>query len=489
MVFGLFGLLSLTLMLNVSNYRGGFKPADVDVLFPTPVSPKLNLIFRIVRDTLVTLLLPLLFALIGWQGVNVGISAFFRNFPQYGNFVFRASFAAWLLMSLSWVCIGYAVSLFVNRSDLQSDRNRRALAWVLGALIVGVGAYIALSLRTDFSWNMAYALAHDPFLRATLFTATAATVLVMAPLHGSLVELGAGLGGFALILFASIRLALTQVGWMYDQAAAKGFEAGEFRSLQRKGDVYGMMAHAARSGKLKDNPVARRLARWSPRGARALVWKETVLTLRVNWMTILMNSILVTFMVAMPVWAAAATRPGPIVPMFYGMHVLGVFIGAVSLANVGFAELLRRVDLQKPLPFSPMAIVSAEVAAKVAIPWMSSVIASVVAVSLSASLAQHALVAFVLVPSIAFLFTAIALLVTVLAPDLDDPTQRGYRGFLMVLGLATLSLPGAGAFIGLWIAGLPPGIACIPAIVLNGLIGFAVLAVASNLYASFNPSE
>ena len=57
-VFGFFTAASIVLALGIFGYRGAFRPADVDVLFPTPVSPKLVLLFRIARDYLVTLLLP-----------------------------------------------------------------------------------------------------------------------------------------------------------------------------------------------------------------------------------------------------------------------------------------------------------------------------------------------------------------------------------------------------------------------------------------------
>src|SRR5690242_5354621 len=51
-VFIGFAGLSLILTLGLFGYRSGFgfKPADVDVLFPTPVSPRVVLMFRIVRD-------------------------------------------------------------------------------------------------------------------------------------------------------------------------------------------------------------------------------------------------------------------------------------------------------------------------------------------------------------------------------------------------------------------------------------------------------
>src|SRR5579862_3844065 len=49
-VFGVMSFASLIMMSGVLTYRGGFRPADVDVLFATPVQPRVVLAFRIVRD-------------------------------------------------------------------------------------------------------------------------------------------------------------------------------------------------------------------------------------------------------------------------------------------------------------------------------------------------------------------------------------------------------------------------------------------------------
>ncbi|HEY0867055.1 MAG TPA: putative ABC exporter domain-containing protein, partial [Fimbriimonas sp.] len=159
-VFGLFSLLSFVLVMNVMGYRGGFKPADVDVLFPTPINPRVVLVFRIVRDYLITLLLPLFFAIVGWQGVSQGVSLFRNRFTeQQVAMTFRAVAVAWILMALCWVSIGYAASLFVNRSDLQSDRNKRIIGYTIAALLLLVATYIGLAVRQDPSWETARELA------------------------------------------------------------------------------------------------------------------------------------------------------------------------------------------------------------------------------------------------------------------------------------------------------------------------------------------
>ncbi|RYG34823.1 hypothetical protein EON81_14520, partial [bacterium] len=136
--------MTLLLSLGILSYRGVFRPADVDVLFPTPVSPKVVLLFRIVRDYLATLLLPLVLIIIGWKGTSSGFQMLLTNYPKYGQYAIRAATGSWLLLALSWVAIGYAASLFVNRTDLSSERNRRIILALIIAPIAIFAAYLAI---------------------------------------------------------------------------------------------------------------------------------------------------------------------------------------------------------------------------------------------------------------------------------------------------------------------------------------------------------
>jgi hypothetical protein len=130
--FAGYAFLSLLLAMSTSVQRIAFRPADVDVLFATPVSPRLVLVFRLFRDYLTTLLLPIIPLLFGWRPTAMGLSSLINNLPDphSAGYVFRAASLAWLLMAMAWVSISYAISLFVNRTDLVSDRNRRVINWL-----------------------------------------------------------------------------------------------------------------------------------------------------------------------------------------------------------------------------------------------------------------------------------------------------------------------------------------------------------------------
>jgi hypothetical protein len=134
-VFGMFALLSLVMLIGVFSPLTGFRPADVDVLFATPISPKLVLIFRIARDFSVTLLTPLIFAIFAFRPAVAGWNVLFRNMPhpEASSIALRMITVSWVLMAIVWVSLTYAITLFTNRSDRQSDRNRKILGWSVAA--------------------------------------------------------------------------------------------------------------------------------------------------------------------------------------------------------------------------------------------------------------------------------------------------------------------------------------------------------------------
>lgn len=485
-IFAGFAVISLFLMLGVFGSRGGFRPADVDVLFPTPVNPRLVLIFRIVRDYLFTLLIPLLLAVVFYRPATTGLTFLFSKHPETAAYAGRVATVAWLLMALTWVCLSYAIGLAVNRSDLRSERNRKVLGWVFGLTLLGVGALVAVRLQQNPGLDGFLSVAQEPILRAVFFTATGASAMVNAALQGNLaVAFWVG-GGFLALIAITLFACTIQAGWMYDQAATRGFDAQTMQSLQRQGDMIGMMAEHARRGKLKGRQ--RWLSRMRARGLGALVWKEQLLMMRSGIVTILVFLPLMAMMTLLPIFGISPRRADALGPLFLTMQGFGVLMMVLGVSQSGFIELLRRVDLQKPLPFAPSAILLAEVLSKVlpvtAVSWLISLIAFIARPGIGASFPA----ALILAPAGAALGSAIVLLMTVLFPDIDDPTQRGFRGLMTMLGLAIIGAPVIGIVVLLYVWAHPL-VAALGGFVAAGAAVAAVLAVAGGFYARFNPSE
>lgn len=499
-VFGLVGLMSIFLMANVLNYKGGFRSADVDVLFPTPVSPRVVLFFRIARDVLGTLILPLFVALIGFRSVSPLFGSFFQNYPKTGGDILRGGFFAYLFASFTWVCIGYAASMFVNRSDLRSDRNAKTINYGVATVVLLLLVYVAVRLRADLSVATALAIAHDPLVRIVLAPVTLATWVAMGTFEGQLGFVAMGLAGLALLIGLALRVALTQVGWMYDQAAVRGFESGpNLRELQRKGDLVGIQAARARQGKIRQGRIARWIARQRVRGPLALVWKESILQARGSLSGLLLLGTVFLVMTGFTMWTVSSAshlgRTRPVGASLGGWTLLGmqglmVYVLCMASAQGGFIEFLRRVDLQKPLPFTPSRTVFWEVVAKAIAPTALSLLSAVVGVAMLPSVWPFALAGVVVSPSLAVLVIAVALLVTVLFPDLEDPTQRMFRGLMLMLGIVVCGVSGLGALVlGVGVLGLSPLLVAPVVVAINLGIAVGLSTASGGLYANYNPSE
>jgi hypothetical protein len=484
--FFLFGFISLILLLGVVSYQTAYKPSDVDVLFSTPISPKLVLLFRMIRDYLITLLVPLVIIVLGLRPIQEGWTLIFRNIPnpEYSGLAMRTMALSWILVAMCWVTISYMVSLLVNRNDVRSDRDRKILYVVVGTLTIAIGAYIVYHARGVQGWEEAITLSQDPVLRSVFFTATFATHLTMAPIYGSVGMALFGAGSLVAIILIATFVSISQAPWMYDQAAVKAFSSLKSRQLQASGDLMGMVAERARQGKvrIRSRSWVHRL-RWQ--GVRALLWKDLLLQPRSMLGVLIMLATIGTAMCVIPAFAPLPAA-GTLLLVMQGVTVLMITMG---ISQTGFIELLRRVDLQKPLPFSPAAIVFYEVAAKALIACVACVVGAALATAIQPPLWQYALAAVFLAPFMSLLLSSCVFFVTMLFPDLDDPSQRQFRGLMTILAFAVCGfLPvTVFAFLGAVLMPLPMA-ALVGSLIAMGIAAI-MAAISGALYANFNPSE
>jgi hypothetical protein len=488
--FGILAVLSLFMMLNVMAQQAGFKPADVDVLFPTPIKPKTVLLFRMLRDYLLTLLLPFVIILIGLRPAKLGWEAVFRNFPEsnYAAMTFWALALSWFLMSMCWVAITYAISLFINRSDKRSTRNKRILGWTVALLTISTVGYIALESRRLEDLQDLLHLSESPWLRIVFFTATLASQVTLAPLTGDLASGALAMGAMIGIVAGALWVAMSQAGWMYDQAAVKGFESSSVRAAQRRGDTMGALAEMARKGKIRAGRQTF-LHRLRMSGAKALLWKELFLQTRGFLGMLIVLGLMGIALCLMPALVPMGRTERGVPAFFFLMQASALFMMTLAIAQTGFIEVLRRVDLQKPLPFAPPIIVFSEIFAKAVLGIVVAVLASVVSAIVNPALLPYAFAAVIYSPALAILLSSTMFLVTILFPDFEDPTQRQFRGLMMLLALAILGLPPTGVFIGMWAIGLPAWLAALAgALICLGISGVSWV-VSGKLYESYNPSE
>ncbi len=92
-------------------------------------------------------------------------------------------------------------------------------------------------------------------------------------------------------------------------------------------------------------------------------------------------------------------------------------------------------------------------------------------------------------PSLAVMLSSAVLVVTLLFPEINDPTQRGFRGLMQLLGIALAIAPGLSVFIGLTIWTKTPLPGAFLGTVLNLAVAGGLTAAAGYLYLGFNPTE
>jgi hypothetical protein len=282
---------------------------------------------------------------------------------------------------------------------------------------------------------------------------------------------------------ALLLLALRQAPHLYDIAAQNAAAAQSFREAKRRGDQTLIAVRKAQQGKMS----ARRLgfvSQMSPSGPWAIVWREALIAARANSFififflatTLLLNGVAVfdadksiTFVVLLS-------------QLFLQLSVAMVF------GQSGFFETLRRVDIQKPLPFSPYSLCLMEVLGKSVLPAIIALVGGISFVLVQPEQWPTALTMAISFPSVALVVVAVQFIVILAFPGMDDATQAAFRGLMQFLGSALAAAPAAIVAIAIANSGyLLLGAVC--GIATNVAVMLAVVYFAAPMYASFNPSE
>ena len=92
-------------------------------------------------------------------------------------------------------------------------------------------------------------------------------------------------------------------------------------------------------------------------------------------------------------------------------------------------------------------------------------------------------------PCMTLALSAMSLLLVLLLPDVDDPTQRGFRGLATLLGFAAMTGPPIVVFAGLaWLKVPIFATSCVAGATMVALAWLCSM-VSGRIYESFNPAE
>lgn len=485
-VFAAMAGLLVLLGTNLFSLKGGFRPADVDVLFPTPVDPRAVLAYRMARDTLLTLVVPLLLVLLAYRPASAGYEALFRQFenPSAGPTALKWLTAGYMLVSLAWVALSYAAGLWMNRPG-EKDRSRRVAPWLLVGLVIGVLGLAVWRVRAGGLPGFVSAM-HAPELRAVLFLPAAATELALAPLTGNWIGFALGLGVLVGSIGLGVGLAMRQAQWLYEESALNAGTQG-LRLKARAGDATGIAGDMAAQGKLRRRNLGW-ISRLEPRGALAITWAGSLLLLRSMLPTLLIFGAM-SLIPAVAIQALGQEMPERVGTVMLFMLLSFAFPGVAAVSQAGFMDTLRRVDLLKPMPYPLTKVVAADVSSK-ALVGMAPSVAGVLAFLLAApALAQEVGALLVVLPAFAFGMAAVQFVVIVLLPDLDDPSQRTFRGLVNLIGLVSFAAPPAAVFGLLRFLKVPALAAGAVSAVPMLLLAWLAVLLGARLLADYNPSD
>jgi hypothetical protein len=280
---------------------------------------------------------------------------------------------------------------------------------------------------------------------------------------------------------------------LYEVGASLARRGAAARASQR--DPLGTyLQRKAELAAAKPLRTLRWLERWTPRGVWALLWRDLLITWRASgWSNLLM----VALMAAAPVgltllihYTAPAERDIRLaVKLVYAVaQAMTAFFISFG-AFYGFTDMLRRVEWQKPLPFSPRAVMVVESLPSVVFFAVSQLLAALVISLWFPGNWLFWLGSGVVATTWATVLMMAMLAIALINPDPTDYTQRLLTGVLIVPALLLTGAPGAAIWllsVALqWSAWLMVGLACLT----NFFAALALTAFNGALYEKFSPIE
>lgn len=472
-------------LINIMTITSGLNPiamAEVEVLFPSPIDPRRVLRYKIIRGMVSNLLLPILFrAMYAVEMLRHPSSLHLAGTSL--SVVIDLALAVYVLMVAAAQVWSHAFSLRFKRDVPGAPK---LLIWITYGLytIFGVALIlVAILVRLD-GVSVLYKLGSIPYLEVVFFPAVVAQRLVLAPITGW------GMGLAALLFFIGFfalgwRLAMEQVGWLYDIDSQRGAKWGAIIDAMRKGNTAGLIQSMAQSGKIKarGQGLADRIR---VQGLMSFVWREIILFMRQRQPMGAFLLILAACYTAFPFIffkGHGGHALGAVIAIL-GAQVAGVVYASLMNVQTGVAYFLQLTDLLKPLGFSARQIVFIEMVSK---GWIGATIVplvSLVMIFVRPACLPYAAPLLLFAPPISFLMAGSHLFSYLVMPDRTDMAQRTLRGFVSLpVMLVSFGIPAGFMALG-WFA-LGPTVGGI----LGGVAGygtaFLLAAWAAKLYENF----
>jgi hypothetical protein len=473
------GLLLLSLFTALMTALGEgntfFDRSDVDFLFTAPIPRRYVLLYKMLGRYTSLLFpaayLPLAFAGAYLAGSQLNVPAFFPGIV--GSWLFLIGVA-----NITQVFLLHPTRAEGQESKTQERTKQWARHALVAVLVLGVGlilvrgvsAWDVFVLSRHVHENRAWSLVLPDAWAADLFR------IVFEGYHP-----GDTLRLIGLLLFASLSFV-----WLfardrdfYEAAMELSIRRARLTAAVQSGDAGAVLSQMAQEGRLARG---RTLPDFGG-GARAILWKDLVAATRIplrNWLQLLIP-------------AAFPAILGGLFGRENGFNVLGWTV-LYSLQMPGIflltlRDVLRRSDISKSLPISPLKMLAGELALPLIqltlLGWLSLGLVYVARLWQGPFL----LVAVTVLPSLAALLFFIQAVFVLIYPNPNDPAQHAVSSVLS-LGLSLLALlPALLVGIPLYLLGVSPLLLAIAISTINTVFAAVTLLVASHLWKEFDPTD
>ncbi len=474
-----------------------FVEGDVHFLFPTPIKPLTlfrGLLFVRGAIGIAALMLMLIIYLILLGGRSMRQLAMVAT-PQAGSWSLLAYPLLFLVMSLALLWLGVAIRL------MEMERPR-VLTWfwvgVVSWALVGVGLVVGRA------WFLVQQAGQPPFaalqasiewLPATLWLLPARSLsdAMLMVYQGWTPTIGLGLLFWLAVLLWADRCIVRESGRLYELAAFMAQRSSRLR-LARSDPVRAAYQRALERMSERARPVRtlRWLERWTPRGVWALLWRDLLLSWRLQgWGLVLMLLLLVaipTVPLALMRYLIEKDSLGAAKAIYLMMQYTIMLMMAFG-SYYGIVDLLRRVELQKPLPFSSREVVLVESLPTALLVLATQLIVAILAILLFPQAWGFWLGMGAVVASFAPVLQMAMWMLALLNPDPNDYTQRLVLGLLMFPVLVLAGLPGGLILLLGLLLKLPLVLVGLLTVLANLSVSALFVAINSNLYEGFSPVD
>lgn len=474
-----------------------FTPADVDFLFPAPLSRRAVLLFKML-GRYAALLIPAVYLPLAFGGAALCASAGVSPVALWPVVIGMWLFYVAVANLTQAVLVGRSAPAADPAAEERAVRRRAALrrilvgagiALVAGALLTGLHAVGASSPAApggdpaDRLFHRLLVLLNGRVAAALLLPVTWAVDLLRVAFEGWSARTLGDLAGLLVLAAVSLLLLFMRERDFYEAALGTSERRTRLLSAMRGGDAGALLTQMAEEGTL----LRGREVEAFGGGALAILWKDLIALTRTSLRT--WGSLL--FVAAFPavIGVLVSGRRSDIA-------VLGwTVLFTLNMTNpflLSLRDMLRRADLTKAMPIAPAKMLLGELATSVlqltVLGWFSLGLMALAGVARGG---PAVLVAAVTLPALAALLLFVQTCFVLLYPQQrgsGDAVQGGVAGLLGMVACTIALFPGLAAGLALYLAHVPASLLALGVAAADLLAAFVALQAAALLWQRFDPS-